>query len=187
MRHCFKLLLLTTALMAWFATSAQDVKPQPVTLIEKAGGVSLYETVDTPLPAADKIVPQGQIKADEALTTTVRGQVADNASLFKQDKSKRLKSQVNSGETKSLKVVKVTKKIANVPEGYSQITLNVLDSGDAGTGVWGDGTGYQMLLDADHSTYGSTIPETGALTTSGDVPAATYALFEYKLLRFIKG
>lgn len=31
MRHCFKLLLLTTALMAWFATSAQDATPLPVT------------------------------------------------------------------------------------------------------------------------------------------------------------
>ena len=84
-------------------------------------------------------------------------------------------------QPKTARVVKVTKAIANVPEGYSQITLNVLDTQDAGTGVWNDGTGYQMLLDADHNTFGSIIPEVGALTTSGDVPASTYAEFEYKI------
>ncbi len=47
--------------------------------------------------------------------------------------------------------------------------------------VWDDGTGYQLLLDADHSTYGTTIPETGPLTTSGDADASVYAQFEYKI------
>ena len=47
--------------------------------------------------------------------------------------------------------------------------------------VWGDGTGYQMLLDADATAYGSTIPTTGGLTSSGDASAATYAEFEYKI------
>ena len=27
--------------------------------------------------------------------------------------------------------------------------------------VWGDGSGYQMLLDADANTYGSVIPDSG--------------------------
>jgi len=47
--------------------------------------------------------------------------------------------------------------------------------------VWGDGSGYQMLLDADANTYGSIIPETGPLTSGGDVPASTYNEFEYKI------
>ena len=47
--------------------------------------------------------------------------------------------------------------------------------------VWGDGSGYQMLLDADATAYGTIIPETGGLTTSGDASAATYAEFEYKI------
>ena len=47
--------------------------------------------------------------------------------------------------------------------------------------VWGDGTGYQMLLDADANTYGSIIPTSGGLTTSGNASAATYAEFEYKI------
>lgn len=47
--------------------------------------------------------------------------------------------------------------------------------------VWQDGTGYQLLLDADANTYGTIIPETGGLTSSGDASAATYAEFEYKI------
>ncbi len=47
--------------------------------------------------------------------------------------------------------------------------------------VWGDGSGYQMLIDADATAYGTIIPETGGLTTSGDASEETYAEFEYKL------
>ena len=63
---------------------------------------------------------------------------------------------------------------ADVPEGYAMVTLTAGD-------VWQDGSGYQMLLDADATAYGTIIPETGALTTSGDASAATYAEFEYKI------
>ena len=45
--------------------------------------------------------------------------------------------------------------------------------------VWNDGTGYQLLLDADHNTYGSIIPTSGALTNGGDVPSSVYDEFEY--------
>ena len=62
----------------------------------------------------------------------------------------------------------------DIPEGYCAVTLNAAD-------VWEDGTGYQMLLDADANTYGTVIPETGGLTTSGNASAATYAEFEYKI------
>ncbi len=47
--------------------------------------------------------------------------------------------------------------------------------------VWQDGTGYQMLLDADANTYGTIIPTGGGLTDGGDASAATYAEFEYKI------
>ena len=49
--------------------------------------------------------------------------------------------------------------------------------------VWGedDYSGYQLLLDADHTAFGSIIPETGPLSTSGDVDASVYAEFEYKV------
>jgi hypothetical protein len=61
-------------------------------------------------------------------------------------------------------------------EGSPMATV-ILTAGD----VWGDGTGYQMLIDADATAYGSIIPETGGLTSSGDASAATYAEFEYKI------
>ncbi|MCR5067920.1 MAG: DUF2436 domain-containing protein [Erysipelotrichaceae bacterium] len=47
--------------------------------------------------------------------------------------------------------------------------------------VWGDGSGYQMLIDADGTAYGDIIPTNGGLTTSGDASAAVYAEFEYKI------
>ena len=58
----------------------------------------------------------------------------------------------------------------------AQVTI-ILEAHD----VWQDGTGYQLLLDADHNTYGTIIPESGALTDGGDVPASVYAEFEYKV------
>lgn len=47
--------------------------------------------------------------------------------------------------------------------------------------MWDDGSGYQMLLDADATAFGTIIPETGGLTSSGDASAETYAEFEYKI------
>ncbi len=46
---------------------------------------------------------------------------------------------------------------------------------------WGDGSGYQMLLDADATAYGTIIPAEGGLTTDGDASAETYNAFEYKI------
>ena len=63
---------------------------------------------------------------------------------------------------------------ADIPEGMVMVTL---EAGD----IWGDGSGYQMLLDADATAYGTIIPETGGLTSSGNASAATYAEFEYKI------
>ena len=63
---------------------------------------------------------------------------------------------------------------ADVPEGYAMVTLTAGD-------VWEDGSGYQMLLDADATAYGTIIPETGPLTSSGDASAELYAEFEYKI------
>ena len=53
----------------------------------------------------------------------------------------------------------------------------ILTAGD----VWGDGSGYQMLLDADANAYGTTIPETGALSLNCSGNEAIYAEFEYKI------
>ena len=61
-----------------------------------------------------------------------------------------------------------------VPEGMAVV---ILTAGD----LWGDGSGYQMLLDADATAYGNVFPETGPLTTYGDAAASVYDAFEYKI------
>lgn len=59
-------------------------------------------------------------------------------------------------------------------EGNCTVTLTAED-------VWGDGSGYQMLIDADATAYGTIIPEEGALTSGGDVSESVYDEFEYKI------
>lgn len=61
-----------------------------------------------------------------------------------------------------------------IPTGYARVSLTAGD-------FWGDGTGYQLLLDSDANTYGSIIPTTGALSDSGDVSSSVYGEFEYKI------
>ena len=86
-----------------------------------------------------------------------------------------------------------------IEDGSMDITLNWTHSGGTGptppptppTGdvivkltagdVWGDGSGYQMLLDDTHSLFGSTIPSTGALSTSCSGNDAIYAQFSHKI------
>ena len=68
-----------------------------------------------------------------------------------------------------------------VSEGVN--TTVTLTAGD----VWGDKQGYQMLLDADANTFGTTIPKSGPLTRSGDVDASVYAEFEYKIPELADG
>lgn len=64
----------------------------------------------------------------------------------------------------------VDERIANT----AKVTLVVGD-------VWGDGSGYQMLLDADANTFGDVIPYINPLTNSGDASSEVYAEFEYKI------
>ena len=47
--------------------------------------------------------------------------------------------------------------------------------------VWKDGSGYQLLLDKDHNTYGTVIPATGNFTENCNVPADLFKEFEYKV------
>ena len=69
---------------------------------------------------------------------------------------------------------------ADVPAGYAQVTLTAGD-------VWEDGSGYQMLLDADATAFGVEIPETGAMTSSGDVSSSVMAAFEYTIPEGVDG
>ncbi len=65
---------------------------------------------------------------------------------------------------------------APVPPPTGDVTI-VLTADD----VWGDGSGYQMLLDNTHSLFGSTIPETGALSMNCSGNEAIYAQFSHKI------
>lgn len=86
---------------------------------------------------------------------------------------KRLSRSAGSVVTPRLKV----KSAAKAPTDPTKASVT-LTAGD----VWEDGSGYQMLLDADATAYGTIIPATGgALASSGDVSAAIYAEFEYKI------
>ena len=58
--------------------------------------------------------------------------------------------------------------------GMAMVTLKV-------DNIWPDGSGYQMLLDADATAYGTIIPEEGGLTSSGDADASVYDEFDYKI------
>ena len=60
------------------------------------------------------------------------------------------------------------------PGGMATISLTAGD-------VFGDGSGYQMLLDADATAFGNEIPAEGPLTQSGNAPAGLYDAFEYKI------
>ena len=84
-----------------------------------------------------------------------------------------------SGNAKTAAVNPTKSRVAPVDyeppaEGNARV---VLTAGD----VWQDGTGYQMLLDADATAYGSIIPEQGGLTSSGAADETIYGEFEYKI------
>ena len=73
--------------------------------------------------------------------------------------------------------VKIKKTVnPNIPDGCASVTLTTHD-------IWHsyDGTGYQMLLDAHATAYGTTIPEKGNLTENGNASAEVYKEFEYKI------
>ncbi len=65
---------------------------------------------------------------------------------------------------------------APVPPPTGEATI-VLQADD----VWGDGSGYQMLLDNTHSLYGTTIPETGALSLNCSGNEGIYDQFSHKI------
>ncbi len=58
---------------------------------------------------------------------------------------------------------------------------NVIVTLNYPTSIWSDNSGYQMLLDADATAYGTIIPESGPLTSSGNASPDVYAEFEYKI------
>ena len=106
--------------------------------------------------------------------TTVQAQKTYVTDAFKTSKNVVVekKQALQANLTRSVQLNSVLR--AEVPDGMAMVTLTVGD-------VWGDGSGYQMLLDADATAYGAIFQETGPLTTGGDVSDAIYAEFEYKI------
>lgn len=178
-RRIIKFMLVAAiALPAWHASVAQNraVPPEeaPTPVGAKAAKAAWYKKIATET-VNEPVINQANSSSADASTLSLEQRI-----IAEQPYKAMKLAEITTRPSQPV-VTKVTKTRANVPAGYSQITITVLDTGDPGSGVWSDGTGYQMLLDADHDTYGTTIPTTGALTTSGDVPASTYALFEYKI------
>ncbi|HOO25429.1 MAG TPA: DUF2436 domain-containing protein [Clostridiales bacterium] len=103
-------------------------------------------------PAVVEINAQGQLVAKSLGTAVITGTTQDGGFT----------------DTCSVKVVQ---------ENVSEMAQVTLIAGD----VWGDGTGYQLLLDADADTYGRLFQKTGPLNASGNAPASIYDEFEYKI------
>jgi len=64
--------------------------------------------------------------------------------------------------------------IPKAPKGMVNVTLAAND-------VWGDGTGYQLLLDQTATQYGITIPTTGFMYTNCSPPANLYDVFSHRI------
>ena len=92
------------------------------------------------------------------------------------DKSKLVEYRISPKEAQGQVLRVKVKSTAKAPEDPTKASVT-LTAGD----VWGDGSGYQLLLDADATAYGTIIPESGSLTSSGDADEAVYAEFEYKI------
>lgn len=98
-----------------------------------------------------------------------------NAFLSKNGSAQSEQKQVVNPNHKATTFTVVNNTKDPIPAGHARVSLTAGD-------VWGDGSGYQLLLDADATAFGVEIPATGgSLTASGDVPASVYAAFEYKI------
>ena len=111
----------------------------------------------------------GLIKGDKLATATpFNGSQLQLYKTISLSVAEALKAkQANSGKRTA------PKKVEADPD-YATITLTAGD-------IWEDGSGYQLLLDKDATAYGTIIPETGGLTTSGDAAEGVYDEFEYKI------
>jgi len=66
----------------------------------------------------------------------------------------------------------------SITEGVSgNMTTVTLTAGN----VWGDGTGFQMLLDATATQFGKAFPATGLIWTDCNAPATLYDVFSHKI------
>lgn len=79
-----------------------------------------------------------------------------------------------SAAAQTVKTAKVKMQVFQTKSTNCSITLSVPEE------VWGDGTGYQLLMDADHNTFGDIIPSEGPLAYN-DLTEDVYGQFEYTI------
>jgi hypothetical protein len=78
--------------------------------------------------------------------------------------------------THPIAVIETPSPKGDIPRAPKNMVNVTLQAGN----VWGDGTGYQMLI-GPTSLWGSVIPETGPLFASCSAPATLYDPFTYKI------
>ena len=163
-----------------FRGQATAAQPAPLSLEAEQALKAADQTVGKPFAkwnwnsqsAPAFVSKSGLLKNTRSLRAIhFSGSKVDRAKLFKTISPLEAESlraaQANSGK----------RFVANKAEADPDFATVTLTVGD----VWGDGTGYQMLLDANATAYGTIIPEAGALTSSGDASDEVYAEFEYKI------
>lgn len=79
-----------------------------------------------------------------------------------------------SAAAQTVKTAKVRMQVFQTTSSDCSVTLSVPEE------VWGDGTGYQFLMDADHNTFGGIIPAEGPLSLT-DLTEDVYGQFEYTI------
>lgn len=155
-------------------------------LVLSAVAVGQMKKARTPYGAPPKVVANGEMLSAKAVKS------ADVAVLERQ------KRNADGGLTglQKIQLEKFSKKRVGVKTGkpvYHAPVMKIREMGPAAVADgnaritldvqmdWGDGTGYQLLLDADHDTYGTAFlyPSTSGMAMRIDTES--YGEFEYKL------
>ena len=134
--------------------------------------------------AAQESLESNVTQSEENLTEksdAMSDEIVSHSQNASSSKFKRANNPVRSSSPVIMKKG-VAPKADDIPEGCARITLTAGD-------VFSDGTGYQMLLDADCNTYGRIFSTDGVITADGaigsgnygNVSADVYAEFEYKI------
>ena len=101
-----------------------------------------------------------------------------NAFLSKNGSAQSEQKQVVNPNHKATTFTVVNNTKDPIPAGHARVSLTAGD-------VWGDGSGYQLLLDADATAFGVEIPATGGLSDTSAASIAAlptiYLAFEYKI------
>ena len=146
------LLIAALAVPAWTSLSAQEVA-------SSAGNEPVFATklvegtrVESNSSMGNAVIPQKEKMSEGNLLSRQRVVKTVEPSMLKVKKAGNVASNMKTAPaslnnyTHAPKAMSFRADASDIPEGYAKVTLTAGD-------VWGDGSGYQMLLDADHNTY----------------------------------